>query len=63
MPRGKYRNFYLKRESGVSDSDVVLIDVNVKDPISFITVEYEATNGATSCIIDCESSGRGFLSV
>lgn len=45
----KFRDHYFKRESSVNDSDTVIIDINVKDPISAITVEYEATNGATSC--------------
>jgi hypothetical protein len=44
----KFRDHYFKREATVSDSDTVIIDINVKNPISAIVVEYEATNGATS---------------
>lgn len=46
----KFRDHYFKRESTIADSDTVIIDINVDDPISYITVEYEATNGATSCL-------------
>ena len=46
----KLRDYYFKRESSVNDSDTVIIDINVKDPISYITIEYEATNGSTSCL-------------
>lgn len=46
----KYRDYYMKREATVGDSDTVIIDIGIKDPISYFTVEYEATNGATSCI-------------
>jgi len=45
----KFRDYYFKREASVSDSDTVIIDINIKDPISYISVEYEATNGSTSC--------------
>jgi len=45
----KYRDHYFKRESGVGDSDTTIIDIHVKDPISQLSVEYEMTNGATSC--------------
>ncbi len=45
----QFRDHYFKRESTVSDSDTVIIDINVKNPISAIIIEYEATNGATSC--------------
>jgi len=46
----KFRDYYYKREATVGDSDTVIIDINAKDPISYFTVEYEATNGATSCV-------------
>ncbi|RLI51501.1 MAG: hypothetical protein DRP09_19205 [Candidatus Thorarchaeota archaeon] len=46
----KFRDYYFKREATVADSDTVIIDVTVKDPISYIEVEYEATNGSTSCV-------------
>jgi len=46
----RFRDHYFKREATVSDSDTVIIDINVKDPISYIKIEYEATNGATSCL-------------
>lgn len=46
----KFRDHYFKREATIADSDTVIIDLNVKDPISYITVEYEATTGATSCL-------------
>lgn len=46
----RFRDYYFKREATVADSDTVVIDINVKDPISYITVEYEATNGATSAL-------------
>lgn len=45
----RFREHYFKRESTVADSDTVIIDINVTDPISYITVEYEARNGITSC--------------
>ena len=45
-----FRDYYFKREATVGDSDTVIIDITAKDPISFFTVEYEATNGATSSI-------------
>lgn len=45
----RFRDYYFKREATVADSDTVIIDITVKDPISYIEVEYEATNGATSC--------------
>ena len=44
------RDYYFKREATVADSDTVVINIDIKDPISFIKVEYEATNGGTSCI-------------
>jgi len=44
----KFRDHYFKREATIADSDTVIIDLNVKDPISYITVEYEATTGATA---------------
>ena len=47
---GKFRDYYMKREATVNDSDTVIIDLGIKDPISYITVEYQATNGATSCL-------------
>jgi len=46
----RFRDYYLKRESTVPDSDTVIIDLNITDPISYISIEYEATNGATSCV-------------
>lgn len=46
----KFRDYYFKREATVANSDTVIIDINIKDPISYIKVEYEATNGATSCL-------------
>ena len=44
------RDHYFKREATVANSDTVIIDLNIREPISFLSVEYEATNGATSCI-------------
>ena len=46
----KFRNHYFKREATISDADTIIIDINVKDPISALTIEYEATNGATSSL-------------
>lgn len=46
----RFRDHYFKRESTLSDSDTTIIDINVKDPISAFRIEYEATNGATSCL-------------
>jgi len=46
----RFRDHYFKREATISDADTVIIDINIKDPISFIKIEYEATNGGTSCI-------------
>ena len=43
------RDYYLKREATLSDSDTTILDINVKDPISAFTIQIEATNGATSC--------------
>jgi len=45
----KFRDHYFERETTVADAATKIIDLNVKDPISYITVEYEATTGATSC--------------
>ncbi len=44
------RDYYFKREATLLDSDVTVIDIDIPDPISFIKIEIEATNGATSCI-------------
>lgn len=44
----RFRDHYFKREATVNDSDTVIIDINVKNPISAIAIEYEATTGATS---------------
>ena len=46
----KYREHYFKRESTINNTDIVIIDLNVKEPIQSISIEYEATNGATSCV-------------
>jgi len=46
----KIRDYYFKRESTIADSDTVIADINITDPISFISVEYEAINGSTSCL-------------
>lgn len=46
----KTRKHYFKREATIADSDSVQIPINVNDMISAISVEYQATNGATSCI-------------
>ena len=46
----KFRDHYFKRESTVNNSDTVIIDLNVRTPISAMSIEYEATNGATSCL-------------
>lgn len=46
----RFRDYYIKREASVSDSDTTILDLDFKDPISFITVELQATNGATSCL-------------
>lgn len=46
----KLRDYYFKRESTIKDSDTEIINIDIKDPISYISVEYEATNGATSCL-------------
>lgn len=46
----KFRKHYFKRESTIANTDTIIIDVNVKDPISAITVEYEATNGSSSSL-------------
>lgn len=46
----KYRDHYFKREATVNNSDTVIIDINLKDPVSQISIEYEATNGSTSCV-------------
>lgn len=45
----KLRDYYLKREATISDSDTIIMDIDINDPISSISIEYEATNGATSC--------------
>jgi len=45
------RDYYLKREATIKDSDTVTIDLSaIKTPISYISIEYEATNGTTSCV-------------
>jgi len=46
----KFRDYYFKREATISDADTLTIDINVKQPISYISIEYEATTGATSCL-------------
>lgn len=46
----KTRREYLKRDYPVADNDTTLIDLKFSDPISYISVEFEATNGATSCV-------------
>ena len=45
----KFRDHYFKRESTIVNSDIVVIPIKIKDPISYITIEYQATNGGTSC--------------
>jgi len=44
------RDYYLKREATLADSDTTILDINVKDPISSMTIQLEATNGASSCL-------------
>ncbi len=45
-----FRDHYLKREATINDSDLVVIDLNMNKPVSALIIEYEATNGATSCL-------------
>ena len=44
------RDYYLKREATLADSDTTILDINVKDPITCFAIQVEATNGATSCV-------------
>ena len=44
------RREYLKRDSNVADNDTTLLDLKFSEPLSYLTVEFEATNGATSCL-------------
>lgn len=46
----KTRDHYFKREATLADSDTVIVDLDITDPISQLSIEYEATNGATSCL-------------
>ena len=45
----KFRDYYFYREKTVSDTDTLIVPLDVKVPISYLKIEIEATNGATSC--------------
>jgi len=45
----RYREVYLEKAKGISDSGTTIIDLDLVDPISAILLDIEATNGATSC--------------
>ena len=44
------REVYLLRDETLMDSQTRIVDLDIADPISFLEVRYQATNGATSCI-------------
>ena len=44
------REVYLLKDETLMDSQTRIVDLDVADPISFLEVRYQATNGATSAI-------------
>jgi len=40
----KFRDHYFERETTVADAATKIIDLNVKDPISYITVGHDRSN-------------------
>ena len=45
----KLRKHYLKHNESISDSQTVITDIDITNPISAIDIIYEATTGSTSC--------------
>lgn len=45
----KFRDYYFYREKTVSNVDTLIVPLDVKAPLSYLKIEIEATNGATSC--------------
>lgn len=44
------RDHYYLREKSVSDTDTIVVNLDTNEPISFLKIEVEATNGSTSSI-------------
>lgn len=44
-----FRDYYFYREKTVTDTDTLIVPLDVKVPISYLKIEVEAINGATSC--------------
>jgi len=46
----RIREHYLTKEETLSDSQTKYININIRAPISWISLLFEATNGTTSCL-------------